>query len=56
MSEIDPRDPETLHAEGPVAQEPPDQDLPPDVDVPARSPLPDSGGTGPGPDDLDQLL
>ena len=44
---IDPRDPGTLYAEGPVASEPPDDD------VPESSPLRDSGGTGPGPDDLD---
>ncbi|MGY1846756.1 MULTISPECIES: hypothetical protein [unclassified Blastococcus] len=48
--EMDPRDPDTLYAEGPVAPEPPDDD------VPDTSPLPDSGGTGPGPDDLDRLL
>jgi hypothetical protein len=47
MSEMDPKDPSTLYAEGPVAPEPPDDDLP------EASPLPDSGGTGPGPDDLD---
>jgi arsenate reductase len=45
MREIDPKDPDTLFAEGPVAAEPP-----------AASPLHDSGGTGPGPDDLDELL
>ena len=50
MKEIDPKDPDTLYAEGPVAAEPPDDD------VPAASPLKDSGGTGPGPDDLDELL
>ena len=44
---IDPKDPDTLYAEGPVAAEPPDDD------VPDTSPLRDSGGTGPGPDDLD---
>ena len=49
MSEMDPRDPGTLYAEGPVAAEPPDDDLP------TTSPLRDSGGTGPGPDDLDRL-
>ncbi|MGY1827935.1 MULTISPECIES: hypothetical protein [unclassified Blastococcus] len=48
--EMDPRDPDTLYAEGPVAPEPPDDD------VPDASPLPDSGGTAPGPDDLDRLL
>ncbi|WP_236828312.1 MULTISPECIES: hypothetical protein [unclassified Blastococcus] len=48
--EMDPQDPDTLYAEGPVAPEPPDDD------VPESSPLPDSGGTGPGPDDLDRLL
>ncbi|WP_198598059.1 hypothetical protein [Blastococcus atacamensis] len=48
--EIDPTDPDTLYAEGPVAPEPPDDD------VPESSPLRDSGGTGPGPDDLDRLL
>jgi hypothetical protein len=48
--EIDPKDPDTLYAEGPVAAEPPDDD------VPDSSPLADSGGTGPGPDDLDRLL
>jgi hypothetical protein len=47
MSEMDPKDPSTLYAEGPVAPEPPDDDLP------EVSPLRDSGGTGPGPDDLD---
>ena len=36
-----------VRAEGPVAAEPPDDD------VPESSPLRDSGGTGPGPDDLD---
>ena len=50
MSEMDPRDPSTLYSEGPVAPEPPEDDLP------DTSPLRDSGGTGPGPDDLDQLL
>jgi hypothetical protein len=44
---IDPTDPDTLYAEGPVAPEPPDDD------VAEPSPLPDSGGVGPGPDDLD---
>lgn len=44
---IDPMDPDTLYAEGPVAPEPPDDD------VPDSSPLPDSGGADPGPDDLD---
>jgi arsenate reductase len=48
--EMDPRDPSTLYAEGPVAAEPP-EDHRPDT-----SPLRDSGGTGPGPDDLDRLL
>ncbi|WP_236830918.1 hypothetical protein [Blastococcus sp. KM273128] len=48
--EMDPQDPDTLYAEGPVTPEPPDDD------VPDTSPLPDSGGTGPGPDDLDRLL
>jgi arsenate reductase len=48
--EMDPRDPDTLYAAGPVAAEPPDDDRP------ERSPLRDSGGTGPGPDDLDRLL
>jgi hypothetical protein len=47
-SEMDPKDPDTLYAEGPVAPEPPDDD------VPEESPLRDSGGTGPGPDDLDE--
>ena len=50
MSEMDPRDPDTLYSEGPVAPEPPEDDLP------ETSPLRDSGGTGPGPDDLDRLL
>ena len=50
MTEMDPRDPSTLYSEGPVAPEPPEDDLP------ETSPLPDSGGTRPGPDDLDQLL
>ena len=44
---IDPKDPDTLYAEGPVAAVPPDDDLP------ESSPLADKGGTGPGPDDLD---
>jgi len=44
---INPKDPDTLHAEGPVSAEPPDDD------VPDTSSLRDSGGTGPGPDDLD---
>ena len=47
--EMDPADPDTLYAEGPVADEPPDDDKP------DSSPLRDSGGTGPGPDDLDRL-
>jgi hypothetical protein len=47
--EMDPRKPDTLYAEGPVAEAPPDDDLP------ETSPLRDSGGTGPGPDDLDRL-
>jgi hypothetical protein len=53
MSEMDPRDPSTLYSEGPVAPEPPE---PPEDDLPDSSPLRDSGGTGPGPDDLDELL
>ena len=44
---INPKDPDTLYAEGPVAAVPPDDDLP------DSSPLADKGGTGPGPDDLD---
>ena len=51
MREMDPKDPSTLYAEGPVAAEPPEDD-----DKPETSPLRDSGGTGPGPDDLDRLL
>ena len=47
MREMDPKDPSTLYSEGPVADEPPDDD------VPDTSPVPDSGGVGPGPDDLD---
>ena len=47
MREMDPKDPSTLYSEGPVAAEPPDDD------VPETSPVPDSGGVGPGPDDLD---
>lgn len=47
VREMDPQDPDTLYAEGPVADEPPDDD------VPETSPMPDSGGIGPGPDDLD---
>jgi hypothetical protein len=47
VREMDPRDPSTLYSEGPVADEPPDDD------VPETSPVPDSGGVGPGPDDLD---
>jgi hypothetical protein len=50
MREMDPKDPDTLYAEGPVAADPPDDDLP------TSSPLEDSGGTAPGPDDLDELL
>ncbi|RZU31843.1 hypothetical protein [Blastococcus saxobsidens] len=49
-TEMDPSDPDTLYAEGPVAPEPPDDDLP------ETSPMTDKGGTGPGPDDLDRLL
>lgn len=49
MREMDPKDPSTLYAEGPVAPEPPEDD------VPETSPLRDSGGTAPGPDDLDRL-
>ena len=47
VREMNPKDPSTLYSEGPVADEPPDDD------VPETSPLPDSGGVGPGPDDLD---
>jgi hypothetical protein len=47
VTEMDPKDPSTLYSEGPVAAEPPDDD------VPETSPVPDSGGVGPGPDDLD---
>lgn len=47
---MDPKDPSTLYAAGPVEADPP-----PD-DVPEESPLVDKGGTGPGPDDLDRLL
>ncbi|RBY81468.1 histidine kinase [Blastococcus sp. TF02-09] len=47
VREMDPKDPSTLYSEGPVAAEPPDDD------VPETSPVPDSGGVGPGPDDLD---
>ena len=50
MPEMDPKDPSTLYAAGPVAAEPPADD------VPDESPLVDKGGTGPGPDDLDRLL
>ena len=50
MREMDPKDPSTLYAEGPVAPEPPAHDKP------DASPMRDSGGTGPGPDDLDRLL
>ena len=53
MSEMDPWDPSTLYSEGPVAPEPPEDDLP---DTSPTTPLRDSGGTGPGPDDLDELL
>jgi hypothetical protein len=49
MREMDPKDPDTLFAEGPVAEEPPEDDRP------ETSPLRDSGGTGPGPDDLDRM-
>ena len=52
---MDPKDPSTLYAAGPVATEPAADDVPVD-DVPAASPLVDKGGTGPGPDDLDRLL
>ena len=55
MPEMDPKDPSTLYAAGPVAAEPPVDDVPAD-EVPAPSPLVDKGGTGPGPDDLDRLL
>jgi len=47
VREMNPKDPSTLYSEGPVADEPPDDD------VPETSPVPDSGGVGPGPDDLD---
>jgi hypothetical protein len=47
VREMNPKDPSTLYSEGPVADEPPDDD------VPESSPVPDSGGVGPGPDDLD---
>ena len=47
VREMNPKDPSTLYSEGPVAAEPPDDD------VPETSPVPDSGGVGPGPDDLD---
>ena len=47
MREMNPKDPDSLYREGPVAPEPPDDD------VPETSPVPDSGGVGPGPDDLD---
>jgi hypothetical protein len=46
---MDPADPATLYSEGPVADEPPDDDKP------DASPLRDSGGTAPGPDDMDWL-
>jgi hypothetical protein len=49
VREIDPADPSTLYAEGPVAADPPEDDKP------ETSPLRDSGGTGPGPDDIDWL-
>jgi hypothetical protein len=47
VREMNPKDPSTLYSEGPVADEPPDDD------VSETSPVPDSGGVGPGPDDLD---
>ena len=60
MPEMDPKDPSTLYAAGPVAAEPPVDDVPADDvpadEVPEPSPLVDKGGTGPGPDDLDRLL
>lgn len=49
MREVEPKDPDTLYAEGPVAKEPSGDDLS------ETSPLRDSGGTGPGPDDLDHM-
>ena len=55
MPEMDPKDPSTLYAAGPVAAEPPVADVL-DDDVHEASPLVDKGGTGPGPDDLDRLL
>jgi len=53
MPEMDPKDPSTLYAAGPVA---PVTAEPPADDLPEESPLVDKGGTGPGPDDLDRLL
>ena len=55
MPEMDPKDPSTLYAAGPVAAEPPVDDVPAD-DEPEASPLVDKGSSGPGPDDLDRLL
>jgi len=55
MPEMDPKDPSTLYAAGPVAAEPPVVELPVD-DLADEVPLVDKGGTGPGPDDLDRLL
>ena len=53
VTEMDPKDPSTLFAEGPVSEEPVAAEQ---SEEPAPSPLRGSGGTGPGPDDLDQLL
>jgi hypothetical protein len=55
MAEMDPKDPSTLYAAGPVAAEPPVV-VPAVDDLAADAPLVDKGGTGPGPDDLDELL
>ena len=54
MPEMDPKDPSTLYAAGPVVADPPADDFP--DELPQASPLVDKGSTGPGPDDLDLLL
>jgi hypothetical protein len=55
MPEMDPKDPSTLYAAGPVVADPPADDVPVD-EVPEALPLMDKGSSGPGPDDLDRLL
>jgi hypothetical protein len=55
MPEMDPKDPSTLYAAGPVVADPPADDVLADEELEA-SPLVDKGSSGPGPDDLDRLL